>query len=58
VNTYTTAFQRDASVSPLGDGGFIVVWESDGSSGSDTSGFSIQGQRFERWERPREASSR
>ena len=28
------------------DGDFVVVWESDGSSGTDTSGDSIQGQRY------------
>jgi hypothetical protein len=27
-------------------GGFVVVWHSAGSSGTDTSFFSVQGQRF------------
>jgi hypothetical protein len=26
-------------------GDFVVVWQSDGSSGTDSSGYSIQGQR-------------
>ncbi len=29
-----------------GDGDFVVVWSSFGSSGSDSAGESIQGQRF------------
>jgi hypothetical protein len=28
------------------DGDFVVVWESYGSSGTDTSGYGIQGQRY------------
>jgi len=46
VNSYTTMFQRYPGVaaSPIGD--FVVVWQSDGSSGTDASGFSIQSQRF------------
>ena len=28
------------------DGDFVVVWNSVGSSGTDTDGFSIQGQRY------------
>ena len=46
VNTYTTSFQTHASVAADADGDFVVVWESYGSSGTDTSGFSIQGQRY------------
>jgi hypothetical protein len=46
VNTYTTFFQSNASVAAGGDGGFVVVWESYGSYGTDTSGFSVQGQRY------------
>jgi len=47
VNTYTTGSQRDSSVAADGDGGFVVVWESNGSAGSDSSGLSIQGQRYD-----------
>jgi len=47
VNSYTTDDQRGSSVAADADGNFIVVWESDGSNGTDTSGFSIQGQRYD-----------
>ena len=46
VNTYTTNDQRFPAVALSADGDFVVVWESNGSSGGDTSGCSIQGQRF------------
>ena len=46
VNTYTTNNQRLPAVSLSADGDFVVVWESNGSSGGDTSSYSIQGQRF------------
>ncbi len=47
VNTYTTGFQSGSDVSADADGAFVVVWESYGSSGSDSSLSSIQGQRFD-----------
>lgn len=46
VNTYTTEDQTDPSVAMDGQGRFVVVWESYGSSGSDDDRQSIQGQRF------------
>ncbi len=46
VNSYTDSFQRYPSVAALDDGGFVALWDSGGSSGSDTSSYSIQGQRF------------
>jgi hypothetical protein len=46
VNTYTTDGQRSAAVASDSVGNFVVAWESFGSSESDTSRFSIQGQRF------------
>jgi hypothetical protein len=46
VNTYTTSFQRYPSVAADADGDFVVVWQSYGSSGGDTSQSSIQGQRY------------
>ncbi len=46
VNTYTTSNQKYPAVGPDGTDGFVVVWESDGSSGSDDSNYSIQGQRY------------
>jgi len=47
VNTYTTGTQNDPSVAMDADGDFVVVWESDGSGGTDTSGYSTQGQRYD-----------
>jgi hypothetical protein len=46
VNTYTTNNQRLPSVSLDTNGDFVVVWDSRGSSGTDSSHYSIQGQRF------------
>jgi len=46
VNTYTTASQSVPAVAADADGDFVVVWNSIGSPGTDTSGFSIQGQRY------------
>ncbi len=46
VNTYTTSFQYYPMVAVNPDGGFVVVWTSDGSSSSDNDRASIQGQRF------------
>ena len=46
INNYSTASQRYPVVSLDGSGGFVVVWQSDGSSGTDSDLSSIQGQRF------------
>ncbi len=46
VNTYTTSDQAFSSVALDADGDFVVVWHSNGSSGTDSSSFSIQGQRY------------
>ncbi len=46
VNTYTTSARGFPSVAVAADGDFVVVWQSYGSSGTDTSGPSIQGQRY------------
>lgn len=46
VNSYTSGHQYRSAVAPAADGGFVVVWESDGSA-ADTSYTSIQGQRFD-----------
>ncbi len=46
VNTFTTGTQSGPSVAVLADDRFVVVWHSAGSSGSDASSFSIQGQLF------------
>ena len=47
VNTFTTGSQESPAVAPDGAGGFVVVWNSAGSSGTDTSDYSILGQRFD-----------
>ena len=46
VNAYTTGDQGEPSVAKHPDGGFVVVWESVGSWGTDPSNFSIQGQLY------------
>ncbi len=46
VNTYTTDYQGRPAVAVDADGDFVVVWTSLGSSGTDSSGASIQGRRF------------
>lgn len=46
VNTYTQGNQWQPSVASNADGAFVVVWESRGSAGSDTLGYSIHGQRY------------
>jgi hypothetical protein len=47
VNTYTTGHQLRPSVGSDADGNFVVIWDSLGSSGSDTSSRSVQGQRYD-----------
>ncbi|NGX62492.1 MAG: hypothetical protein K940chlam9_01991, partial [Chlamydiae bacterium] len=44
VNTYTTSIQRDPSVAPLNDGGFVVTWE---SSGQDGDSYGVYGQKYD-----------
>ena len=46
VNTYISADQRNPRVACAGDGSFVVVWDSDGSSGNDDSSLSIQARIF------------
>lgn len=46
ANTYTTHLQHEISVASHAGGDFLVVWESRGSSGADSSDSSIQGQRY------------
>ena len=46
INSYTTNIQERSSVAADADGDFVVVWQSKGSSGTDTSYSSIQGQRY------------
>ncbi|HEY5597923.1 MAG TPA: tandem-95 repeat protein [Kiloniellales bacterium] len=44
INTQTLGNQQTAAVAALADGGFAVVWQSDGQDGS---GFGVFGQRFD-----------
>jgi hypothetical protein len=46
VNTYTPDAQIHPGVSPDGAGGFVVVWTTYGSSGTDTAPPGIRGQRY------------
>jgi hypothetical protein len=46
VNTYTSAFQGNASLAVDADADFVVVWASNGSIGSDADVLSIQGRRY------------
>lgn len=46
VNSYTTDDQRRPHVVVEEDGDFLILWDSMGSSGTDTWGTSIQGQRY------------
>lgn len=48
VNDYTTGDQIRSSVATDADGDFVVVWQSYGSSETDTDNFSIQGQRYDK----------
>ncbi|MGB5175706.1 MAG: hypothetical protein WBQ30_13290, partial [Thermoanaerobaculia bacterium] len=47
VNTYTDRGQYFPAVASDPEGNFVVVWQSFGSSGTDSSNFSIQGQRYD-----------
>ena len=47
VNTYVTGYQGNPAVALDGVGNFVVVWRSDGSTGGDTSGSSIQARRYD-----------
>lgn len=46
VNTYTTFHQQSPAICVAPQGQFVVAWHSQGSAQGDTSGFSIQAQRF------------
>ncbi len=46
INTYTMNNQFNPAVAVDADGDFVVVWDSSGSSDTDTSASSIQGQRY------------
>ena len=46
VNSYTTGWQNRPDVAISRSGDIFVVWESNGSSDTDDSGLSVQGQRY------------
>lgn len=46
INSYSTGEQWLPAVAALSNGGFVVVWRSAGSSGTDSDLSSIQAQRF------------
>ncbi|MBI1234873.1 MAG: beta-propeller fold lactonase family protein, partial [Alphaproteobacteria bacterium] len=46
VNTTTAAAQDDSEVAALTGGGFVVVWQDLSTSGGDTSGYAVRGQRY------------
>ncbi len=46
VNTYTEDYQKYPEITVAPNGDFVIVWVSRGSFGGDTSGYSIQGQRY------------
>jgi hypothetical protein len=43
VNTWTTDWQTNPSITSLPNGGFVVVWQSNGQDGSD---FGVYGRIF------------
>ncbi len=47
VNSYTTSYQDGTDVACDDRGNFVVTWASTGSSGTDTSFLSLQGQRYD-----------
>ncbi len=44
VNTYTTGSQRGSDVQRHLSGNFVIAWGSNGSPGTDTDGYSVQGR--------------
>lgn len=46
VNSYTTGSQNMPAVASDSNGNFVIVWESSNAASGDTSGLSIQGQRY------------
>jgi hypothetical protein len=47
INSYTTNVQSEPAASVDAQGNFVVVWRSRGSSDTDSSGYSIQAQRYD-----------
>ncbi|MCG6902948.1 MAG: hypothetical protein LJE68_09730 [Rhodobacter sp.] len=47
INTTTPGGQSGSEVTPLDDGGFMVVWQDASQTGGDTSSNAIRGQRYD-----------
>jgi hypothetical protein len=47
INSYTTGNQQRTAIAAGPAGDFVVAWSSQGSTGSDTSNYSIQARRFD-----------
>lgn len=47
VNAYTSGSQLLPAAGIAADGSFVVAWGSGGSAGNDSSGYSVQGRRFD-----------
>lgn len=47
INSYTTGNQQRTAIAAGPTGDFVVAWSSQGSTGSDTSNYSIQARRFD-----------
>jgi RTX calcium-binding nonapeptide repeat (4 copies) len=46
VNTTTSSFQKDTSITALSDGRFVVAWTDNSATGGDTSSTAIRAQVF------------
>ena len=46
VNTYTAGDQQTAAIAVGSDGKYLIVWQSDGSPGSDGDGRSVQARLY------------
>ncbi len=47
VNSYTTSTQEYPAIASDATGNFVVAWSSDGSNGTDSDNYSVQGQRYD-----------
>lgn len=46
VNTTTTDAQHGPDIAALADGGFIITWTDESTTGGDTSGFAVRAQMY------------
>ena len=52
VNTTTTGYQVEPSITALADGRFVVAWRDDSASPDDPSGFAVRAQVFNALAKP------